>query len=105
MPATPARFPGLRSLLILALLGLPAFPLPAMAQGIGAYTPPVEWPERPPRFDLLHQRIALAVDWSRLAIEGQVTTRVRLTTATDTVRLDADHLTFTGAATGPTPPT
>ncbi len=42
------------------------------------------------------------MDWSRLAIKGTVTTTVRLTTVTDTVRLDADHLTITGAtdATG-----
>ncbi len=72
-------------------------PAAMAAQSIGAYTPPVEWPERPRRFDLLHQRIALSVDWSRLAIAGQVQTTVVTTAATDTVRLDADHLTITGA--------
>jgi len=68
-----------------------------LAQSIGAYTPPVQWPERPPRFDLIHQRIALEVDWSHLSIRGTVTTVVVLTIATDTVRLDADHLTISGA--------
>ena len=37
------------------------------------------------------------MDWSRLAISGQVQTTLLATTATDTVRLDADHLTITGA--------
>ena len=89
-----------RLLRLPALLLLPRLPSPpsgAAAQSIGAYTPPVQWPERPPRFDLVHQRIALSVDWSRLAIRGQVQTTVLATTATDTVRLDADHLTITGA--------
>jgi aminopeptidase N len=72
-------------------------PAVATAQSIGAYNPPVQWPERPLRFDLIHQRIALSVDWSHLAIRGQAQTTVVATTVTDTVRLDADHLTITGA--------
>ena len=70
---------------------------PPLAQSIGAYNPPKTWPERPRRFDLVHQRIAIAVDWSHLAIAGQVQTTVVATTATDTVRLDADHLTIISA--------
>jgi aminopeptidase N len=85
-------FPALLPL-CLAILA----PSRATAQSIGAYTPPVTWPERPRRFDLIHQRIAIAVDWSHLAIAGQVRTTVVATTATDTVRLDADHLTITSA--------
>ena len=72
-------------------------PALASAQSIGAYTPPIQWSERPPRFDLVHQRIAIGVDWSHLAVHGTVTTTVKLITVTDTVRLDADHLTMTGA--------
>jgi len=80
-----------------AIAFLVLMPALASAQSIGSYTPPVQWSERPPRFDLVHQRIAIAVDWSHLAVSGTVTTTVKLTTATDTVRLDADHLTMTGA--------
>ena len=88
----------MRRLFCLALLaGLCAAPVLASAQSIGAYNPPVQWPERPRRFDLLHQRISIGVDWSRLAIHGAVQTTVVATTATDTIRLDADHLTITGA--------
>ncbi|HRZ10443.1 MAG TPA: hypothetical protein P5319_11210, partial [Gemmatimonadales bacterium] len=86
-----SRFPAL----VLSLAAITT--TGASAQSIGAYTPPVQWPERPPRFDLVNQRIALSVDWSRLAISGQVQTTLLATTATDTVRLDADHLTITGA--------
>jgi aminopeptidase N len=80
---------------VVACLGLT--PVAASGQSIGAYNPPVTWPERPRRFDLIHQRIAISVDWSHLAISGQVQTTVVATTATDTVRLDADHLTITSA--------
>ena len=93
------RFPCWSSptLSLLALIaGMSAAPV-ASAQSIGAYNPPRAWPERPLRFDLIHQRIAIAVDWSHLAIQGDVQTTVVATTATDTVRLDADHLTITGA--------
>ena len=82
--------------LVLAL-SLAVSPVTVVAQSIGAYTPPVQWPERPPRFDLVNQRIALSIDWSHLAIQGQVQTTILATTVTDTVRLDADHLTITGA--------
>lgn len=75
----------------------PQFAPNASAQTIGAYTPPVTLQERPRRFDLIHQRMAIGVDWSHLAVHGDVQTTVVLTTATDTVRLDADHLTFSGA--------
>ena len=78
-----------------ACLGLT--PVTASGQSIGAYNPPVTWPERPRRFDLIHQRIAIGVDWSHLSIHGQVQTTVVATTVTDTVRLDADHLTITSA--------
>jgi aminopeptidase N len=96
------RFPNCFSAglaLCLALsAGISAAPVAASAQIVGAYTPPRTWPERPRRFDLIHQRIAISVDWSRLAVRGEVQTTVVATTATDTVRLDADHLTF-GRAT------
>ncbi len=97
MPALRTRRAGLSLLLSATALGFVGIPAMAAAQSIGAYTPPVEWPERPPRFDLLHQRVALSVDWSHLAIAGQVQTSVIATRITDTVRLDADHLTITGA--------
>jgi len=86
---------GLPALLPLLLAALA--PTGASAQTIGAYNPPVTWPERPRRFDLIHQRIAIGVDWSHLAIRGEVRTTVVATTVTDTVRLDADHLTITSA--------
>ena len=89
------RLPRLRAIMRRLSLGLPALlpsclalaaglglaPITASAQSIGAYNPPVTWPERPRRFDLIHQRIAIAVDWSHLAINGQVQTTVVATTA------------------------
>jgi len=89
----PAPLP--LSLVLIAVCS--ALPAVAPAQSIGAYNPPRSWSERPPRFDLIHQRIAISVDWSHLAIAGQLQTTVVATTATDTVRLDADHLTITSA--------
>jgi aminopeptidase N len=83
--------------LVALIAGMSAAPVTASAQTIGAYTPPRSWPERPARFDLIHQRIAISLDWAHLAIRGEVQTTVVATTATDTVRLDADHLTVTGA--------
>ncbi len=92
-PCIPASL--LWRLVVLAALTL--LPHASVAQSIGAYTPPVSLQERPRRFDLIHQRIAIEVDWSHLAIHGDVQTTIIATTATDTVRLDADHLTITGA--------
>jgi aminopeptidase N len=89
--------PGPRPLGLALMAAFSVWPSIASAQSIGAYNPPRTWPERPPRFDLIHQRIAISVDWSHLAIAGQVQTTVVATTATDTVRLDADHLTITAA--------
>jgi len=83
--------------LCLALVALASAPVAASAQSIGAYNPPKSWPERPRRFDLVHQKIAISVDWSHLAIAGQLQTTVVATTATDTVRLDADHLAISSA--------
>ena len=76
------RFPTALLPLCLAMF----VPSSGSAQSIGAYTPPVQWSERPVRFDLIHQRIALSVDWSHLSIQGQVQTTVVATTVTDTVR-------------------
>jgi len=86
---------GLTTLLTIGLAGF--MPSGVNAQSIGAYNPPVTWPERPRRFDLINQRIAISVDWSHLAINGQVQTTVVATVPTDTVRLDADHLTILSA--------
>ncbi|MFN8647937.1 MAG: M1 family aminopeptidase [Gemmatimonadales bacterium] len=61
---------------------------------IGAYTAPRLWPEQPRRFDLLHQAIRLRFDAPARKLVGEVTTRVALTTATDTVRLEAENLTI-----------
>jgi aminopeptidase N len=71
----------------------------ASAQTIGAYTPPRNWPERPPRFDLIHQRIAIGIDWAHRQVNGEVQTTIVATTAADTVRLDAANITIL-AATG-----
>ena len=85
--------------LTLICLGAPAL---ASAQSIGAYTPPRTWPERPRRFDLIHQKIAIAIDWSHRQVTGDVETTVIVTTAGDTVRLDAANITILAAtsATG-----
>ena len=90
-----SALPRLRATMRRLSLGLPALlpsclalaaglgltPVIASGQSIGAYTPPHTWPERPRRFDLIHQRIAISVDWSHLAIAGQVQTTVVATTA------------------------
>lgn len=81
-------------LLTLICLGAPAL---ASAQSIGAYTPPRSWPERPPRFDLIHQRIAIGIDWAHRQVNGEVQTTIVATTATDTVRLDAANITILAA--------
>jgi aminopeptidase N len=68
------------------------------ASRIGAYTPPTVWPQRARVFDLLHQRIAVGFDIQQHAVDGEVTTRLVITAApTDTVRLDASHLTIDAA--------
>ncbi|HEX4600640.1 MAG TPA: M1 family aminopeptidase [Gemmatimonadales bacterium] len=62
---------------------------------VGAYVPPRTWPQEPRRFDLLHQRIELRFDLPHRALFGTVTTRLAITVArTDTLRLDAEHLTI-----------
>ncbi|OYW04405.1 MAG: hypothetical protein B7X11_02960, partial [Acidobacteria bacterium 37-65-4] len=62
---------------------------------IGHYVPPRTWPNPPHAFDLLHQRIAVQFDMAHRSVAGEVTTRVAITQeATDTVRLDAEHLTI-----------
>ena len=93
--------------LSLALALLLASATPASAQRtaarVGAYTPPKAWPQRARVFDLLHQRIAIGFDLAQHAVRGEVTTRLAITAApTDTVRLDATHLTIDAAldATG-----
>jgi aminopeptidase N len=66
---------------------------------VGAYVPPVVWPQRARVFDLLHQRIAISFDLAQHAVRGDVTTRLVITAApTDTVRLDASNLTIDGAS-------
>ncbi|MEO6066958.1 MAG: M1 family aminopeptidase, partial [Gemmatimonadales bacterium] len=82
----------------LAVAALLLFPAAAVAQrpaSIGAYTPPRDWPQESRRFDLLHQSISIRFDVPRRTLYGSVTTRVAITEgATDTLRLDAEHLTI-----------
>ena len=68
------------------------------AGAIGQYTPPRDWPLRQHGFDLLHQRIDVSFDMARRLVTGSVRTRLALTTAADTVRLDAGNLTIDGAS-------
>ncbi|MGE5743232.1 MAG: M1 family aminopeptidase [Gemmatimonadota bacterium] len=65
---------------------------------VGAYTALRAWPQEPRRFDLLHQTIRVRFDAPHRELFGEVTTRVALTTATDTVRLDAENLTIDRAS-------
>ncbi|HWA58374.1 MAG TPA: M1 family aminopeptidase [Gemmatimonadales bacterium] len=65
---------------------------------IGAYTAPRSWPEQTRRFDLLHQAIHVRFDAPRRQLLGEVTTRVRLTMPTDTIRLEAENLTIDRAS-------
>ncbi len=97
MRQIPHCFPAGLLLSLALAAGISAAPVAASGQTIGAYNPPRTWPERPRRFDLIHQRIAISVDWTHLAIQGEVQTTVVATTTTDTVRLDADHLMIIGA--------
>jgi len=83
----------------LAVLALGAAPLAAQRPTgvVGAYVPPRVWPQEPRRFDLLHQTMRISFNPARRELLGQVTTRVAITTATDTLRLDAENLTIDGA--------
>jgi aminopeptidase N len=66
---------------------------------IGAYTPPVVWPQRARTFDLLHQRIAISYDLDKRSMAGEVETRLIVKAQpTDTIRLDASQLTIDGAS-------
>ena len=84
----------------LAVLALGATPLAAQRPTgiIGAYVPPRVWPQEPRRFDLLHQTMHIQFDPPRRELLGAVTTRVAITAATDTVRLDAEDLTIDKAS-------
>jgi len=65
---------------------------------IGAYTPPVVWPQRPRTFDLLHQRIAIGYDIDARSVAGEVETRLVVKAQpTDTIRLDASQLSIEAA--------
>jgi len=61
---------------------------------VGAYNPPRVWPQEPRRFDLLHQTMRIRFDAPHRELLGEVTTRVALTTPSDTVRLNAENLTI-----------
>ncbi|MEO8031344.1 MAG: M1 family aminopeptidase [Gemmatimonadota bacterium] len=91
----PTRRPAAALELLVALAILA--PLSASAQTIGAYTPPKVWPERPRRFDLIHQRIAIGIDWSHRQVNGQVLTTIVATAPADTVRLDAANINIESA--------
>ena len=83
-----------RALILSALVAAPA--LAQRPTGIvGAYAPPRDWPQEPRRFDLQHQKIAIRFDVPTRTVFGTVTTRVVVTNGpTDTLRLDAEHLTI-----------
>jgi len=85
------------SAVLLPLLASVAVSAPVAAQTIGAYTAPKVWPERPRRFDLIHQRIAISIDWSHRQVNGDVQTTIVATAPADTVRLDAANITFESA--------
>ncbi len=80
----------------LAVLALGAAPLAAQRPTgiVGAYVPPRVWPQEPRRFDLLHQTMRIRFDPPKRELLGAVTTRVAITAATDTVRLEAENLTI-----------
>ena len=84
----------LRALTLSALVAAPAL-AQRPAGTVGAYTPPRDWPQEPRRFDLQHQKIAIRFDVPTRTVFGTVTTRVVVTNGpTDTLRLDAEHLTI-----------
>ena len=85
-----------------AALALGAAPLAAQRPTgvVGAYVPPRVWPQEPRRFDLLHQTMRISFNPARRELLGQVTTRVAITSATDTLRLDAENLTIDKATDG-----
>ena len=71
---------------------------PRQAGRVGAYTPPIVWPQRARTFDLLHQRIAISYDLDKRSMAGEVETRLVVKAQpTDTIRLDASQLTIDGA--------
>ena len=71
---------------------------PRQTGRVGAYTPPVVWPQRARTFDLLHQRIAISYDLDKRSMAGEVETRLIVRAQpTDTIRLDASQLTIDGA--------
>jgi len=94
-PRTLTRVALVTSLHVALALGAQA---PRHAGRIGAYTPPIVWPQRARTFDLLHQRIAISYDLDRRSMAGEVETRLVVrAAATDTIRLDASQLTIDGA--------
>ncbi|HEY2806508.1 MAG TPA: M1 family metallopeptidase [Gemmatimonadales bacterium] len=91
----------LRFFLRLGALLWVATPLAAQRQTgvVGAYTPPVTWPQEPLRFDLLHQVMRIRFDTPRRELLGEVTTLVAITLApTDTIRLNAENMTIDRAS-------
>ena len=64
----------------------------------GSYKPPRAWPAAPRAYRLVHQRIALRFDVAHRTLAADVTTRAVLLGPSDTLRLDADHLTIDQAA-------
>lgn len=84
-----------RILVAAALLLTPAAAAAQRPATVGAYTMPRDWPQEARRFDLLHQRINIRFDVPKRTVYGTVITRVAITQGpTDTVRLDAEHLTI-----------
>src|SRR5689334_4204112 len=81
----------MRRLVVAALLTgalAPALLHAQRATGVvGAYVPPRDWPQEARRFDLLHQKIEIRFDVPTRTLYGTVTTRIAMTSATDTVRL------------------
>jgi aminopeptidase N len=86
-------------ILKVSVVSLAAAQAPRPTGRVGAYTPPVAWPQRVRTFDLLHQRIAVSYDLDKRSMAGEVETRLVVKAApTDTIRLDASQLTIDGAA-------
>jgi aminopeptidase N len=94
-PRTLSRVAVVASLHVAVAIGAQA---PRPAGRIGAYTPPVVWPQRARTFDLLHQRIAVTYDLDKRSMAGEVETRLIVKAQpTDTIRLDASQLTIESA--------